>query len=109
MPKISTEDLFKTFDALPDSDLIALRKSASYHMRGTHFSDPFDLINEAFLRCLDERRRWDGVVPFPLYLSNIMKSIGSAERNSFEARNIITVSQFTSHDMPDFLGWLSPR
>lgn len=110
MPSSHAQNLFNAFNALSNSDLIALRKAASIHIRGTNlYADPNDLIHEALLRCLENRRHWNGQVPFTVFLSNVMRSIAYADRNSFESCRFISASAFEEGGMPDGLGWIAPR
>lgn len=74
------------FEALTDSDLLALRKMASTLINGTQYSEPTDMIYEALTRCLDGRRNWPIGVPFTSFLLNSMRSISSAERSCYRAR-----------------------
>jgi RNA polymerase sigma-70 factor (ECF subfamily) len=104
------QNLLTVFSSLSDTDLIALRNAGSLHIRGTNlYAEPSDLIHEALLRCLEGRRHWDGCVPFTVFLSNVMRSIASADRNSFETRQFVNANTFEENGMPDGLGWLAPR
>lgn len=107
MSKIATtEDFFKAFEALTDSDLLALRKAASLRLDGTQFTEPADLLHEALTRCLDGRRHWPMEVPFPIFLFHAMKSIASADRRLHSSKLVIQASQLESDRWRDPLGSL---
>lgn len=74
------DQLLSAFASLTNSDLLALRKAATRMLHGTQFSEPADLMHEGLTRCLDGRRQWPTEVSFPLFLSNAMRSIASADR-----------------------------
>lgn len=107
MSNIATiEDLFAAFTALTDSDLLALRKSASLRLEGTQFTEPADLLHEALTRCLDGRRHWPLDVPFPIFLFHAMKSISSADRRLHSSKFVIQASQLETELWRDPLGSL---
>lgn len=110
MPDYATiEELFEAFEKLSDADLLALRKAASCRLSGTQFTEPADLIHEALARCLDGRRRWPKDVPFPVFLSNAMKSISTADRNMHGVKRVIQASDLETERRPDPLGHFGAR
>lgn len=104
----TVQELFAAFSSLSNSDLIALRKAASYRLSGTQYSEPADLIHEALARCVDGRRHWPKEVPFTVFLANVMKSIVSADRNLFSTRYVTLASTLETPVCMDPLGDLSP-
>lgn len=100
-------DLLGAFASLSDSDLLALRKSAIRLLDGTQFSEPADLLHEALTRCLDGRRQWPIEVSFPLFLSNAMKSIASADRAHRKAWRSISAKDNANDWSDDWLGGAS--
>lgn len=102
-------DLLAAFAALADSDLIALRKAATRLLDGTQYSEPADLLHEALTRCLDGRRQWPLDVSFPLFLSNAMKSIASADRAHRKAWRSISAQDDSNEWSDDWLGGASAR
>ena len=82
----SVEEALGAFEALTDSDLLALRKAAWTLIQGTQYSEPADILYEALTRCLDGRRRWPLDAPFTSFLLNAMRSISSGDREVYRAR-----------------------
>jgi DNA-directed RNA polymerase specialized sigma24 family protein len=81
MAQANTEQLIAAFSTLTELDLLILRKMAASLIGGTSFSEPLDLLHEAFGRCLDGRRDWPmQAVPFSVFLGNVMRSVASGER-----------------------------
>lgn len=99
----SIQDLLSAFAALTDSDLLALRKSASLSMRGTEYTEPADLIHEALARCLTGARSWPTHVPLTIFLANIMRSIANSDRRTKAALTTRAASQFGDDSGEDFL------
>lgn len=78
------EEALDAFDNLSPSEHLAMRNYTLKHLRGTRFTEPLDLINEALCRTLDGRRKWPKEVAFGLYLCLAIKSISDSERNLIE-------------------------
>lgn len=86
MPQASTAELIAAWRGMTDHDLMILRKMAKKLIGGTPFTEPLDLMHEAFDRCLDGRRNWPMNVGFSVFLGNAMRSIASAERRHAKLR-----------------------
>ena len=80
MAHASTEELIEAWEALDERGMLILRKVARSLIRGTEFTEPLDLMHEAFERCLDGRRNWPTEIEFSVCLGNIMRSVACAER-----------------------------
>lgn len=76
----NTAELIAAWSGMNDNDLLILRKMAKGLIDGTNYSEPMDLMHEAFVRALDGRRNWAQGVAFSVFLGNAMRSIASAER-----------------------------
>lgn len=80
----TTTQILDAFASLDDNSLLALRCYALFHIGGTGFSEPLDLMHEALNRALEGRRNWPMNVNFGLFLALAMRSIADGERKRHE-------------------------
>lgn len=87
MTNIATiQQIFQAYSSLTDDEIIAIRKAASIHMRGTRFSEPLDLVHEAVGLLADGIRHWPMHVDFSRFMYATMRSIAYAQRRRLEAK-----------------------
>lgn len=86
MENATTAEIIAAWSRMSDLDLLILRKMATSLIGGTGYSEPLDLIHEAFGRCLDGRRNWPTHVHFSVFLGNVMRSVVHAEREQKRRR-----------------------
>lgn len=91
------DEVLVAIDQLADADLIRLEKAAGILIGGTEYSDHRELLNEALTRTLSGAkgqpgRHWPKRVPFLIFLTNAMKSIADASRNSSAMKEEILAS-----------------
>lgn len=88
LDRIATpEDVCQAIEALSDMELVRLRKIALFHMPGSEYAAPDEIINEAICRTLNaanggKGRRWPKDVPFFAYLTQVIRGLGSDSRES---------------------------
>ncbi|MGK5028806.1 hypothetical protein [Janthinobacterium sp. MDT1-19] len=58
-----------------------LQGVARRYIKGTHFTEPLDLMHEALYLTVEQRRRWPKSVNFEIYMVMTMRSIAGADRN----------------------------
>jgi RNA polymerase sigma-70 factor (ECF subfamily) len=102
---LSLEEVEQAIRTLPDVGMLRLRKAAAAFCRGTAL-DPGDLLQEAFERALDGRRKCPANVDVVKFLAEAMHSISSDEiKRRTRHREMQTVALFVedglAHDPPD--------
>ncbi len=80
----TTQDVFQAYADLSPQERRMLHAVACYHIGGTRFSGPLDLIHEALALSAEGRRRWPISVSFPVYLANCMRSVADSDRGRAE-------------------------
>lgn len=75
----TTAELNEAWMKLTKQDTLQLRKAAAFFIRETRrspYTEPLDLIHEAFVRALDGRRNWPPLnVPFRTFMVETMRSV----------------------------------
>ncbi|ATQ75807.1 hypothetical protein CR152_15685 [Massilia violaceinigra] len=76
----TTQDILDAFANLSGKEKITIMAKAKWHLDGTSFSEPLDLVHEALFLAVEGRRNWPLKIQFSLFLSMTIKSIAYAER-----------------------------
>jgi hypothetical protein len=76
----TTTEIIQAYNALDADNLKQLYLQAHEFIPGTQYSEPLDLIHEAFDRALDGRRNWPTNIDFPVFMYQTMRSISSSDR-----------------------------
>jgi RNA polymerase sigma-70 factor (ECF subfamily) len=102
---LSRDEIEQAIRSLPDAGMVRLRKAATGFCRGTT-RDPRDLLQEAFERALDGRRKCPASIGVVRFLAETMHSIATDEtKKRARHRELQTVALFTedglAHDPPD--------
>lgn len=97
MAHANTEQLIAAWSTLNARDFLILRKMATALIPGTCYSEPQDLLHEAYVRALDGRRNWPLHIHFSVFLGNAMRSIAKGERTAQKRRGARSV------DFEDFM------
>jgi hypothetical protein len=77
---LTTGEVRRIIGRLRRSDILRLLALARAWASGLRQHDADDLLNEALDRVLSGRRLWPSDVPFPAFLSQVMRSIASQWR-----------------------------
>lgn len=107
----TAQETLIALNALTPQDRSNLIKDASAMIKGSDYSDPHELLNEAYLRCLDLRRPWPYHVAMTTYLYFSMKSLSSADHLPQSHTKECSLQEFEDVFGPDaisFLGGVSP-
>lgn len=80
----TTKQIIDAYSALTDNQIAMLRRAAKIHMRGTKFSEPFDLVHEVLDRLIEGVRHWPMRIDFCFFMDEAMRSIAYAERRRLE-------------------------
>jgi hypothetical protein len=96
-------------DKLTHEEHALLRQKAKNYLSGTIYTEPADLLHEAFYRCLAARRQWPLHIDFISFIVNSMKSIASADRGSFPAKSIKSANTFEGSLGSDAISMLGPK
>lgn len=96
-------------DKLTNEDHVLLRQKAKNYISGTIYSEPADLLHEAFYRCLISKRQWPLHIDFISFIVNSMKSIASADRVSFSSKSVKLANTFEATLGPDAISVLGPK
>lgn len=74
----TTAEINEAWTQLTKQDLLQLRKAAAHFIREARrspYSEPLDLIHEAFVRALDGRRNWPLHITFRNFMVETMRSV----------------------------------
>lgn len=104
----TTTELLHAFNALSFAERSALRLSAARRLSRTHYTEPDDLIHEALHRCLNGGRHWPKEVNLVVFLSNVMKSIVSTERDSIATKYSVGIDHWYDCDPYVEMGLMHP-
>lgn len=86
---------------LTPNDHSALIRCAKNLLSGTSYSEPSDLVHEAFYRALDGRRRWLLRVDFMAFMTTSIKSIASSDRESYSNKFVVPASSLETDECSD--------
>ncbi|QND19259.1 transposase [Rhizobium leguminosarum] len=97
------EDAIAAFDALSDKDRNNLGRIARFIAGTSGFPSPDDLINEAYVRIAEGKRRWPRAHGFVPFVAGVMKSLRSDSAFVTDERKVVRLDQgfaiVTSEDL----------
>ncbi|NLS16183.1 transposase [Rhizobium sp. P40RR-XXII] len=97
------EDAIAAFDALSDNDRSNLARIARFIAGTSGFPSPDDLINEAYVRIAEGKRRWPREHGFIPFVAGVMKSLRSDSVFVTDERKVVRLEQgfaiVTSEDL----------
>lgn len=67
-------------------DMLRLEKISRLYARGLQPTEGMDLLNEAFARALEGKRRWPRNVPIVAFLAQVMRGLASDIRDSLPTK-----------------------
>ncbi|MBX4997457.1 transposase [Rhizobium lentis] len=99
----SADDAVAAFDALSNEERNKLARVARFIAGSSGFPSPDDLINEAYVRIADGRRRWPRGHGFTSFVAGVMKSLRSDGAFVTDERKVVRLDQgfaiVTSEDL----------
>ena len=78
------QEIIHAYSTLSENQIAMLRRAAKKHMRGTKFSEPFDLVHEVLDRLIEGVRHWPMRIDFCFFMDASMRSVAYAERRRLE-------------------------
>lgn len=102
----TTEQIIEAFHAQSPAEALALCRYAAWCMRGTHFSEPLDLVHEALGRALNGKRNWSLSDSFEKFMITSMKSIvyGVRRRKENDPATSFSLEAMLDERPEEFLG-----
>lgn len=98
------EAAIAAFDALSEQDRNNLSRIARFIAGTSGFPSPDDLINEAYVRIAEGKRRWPRTHGFVPFVAGVMKSLRSDSAFVTDERKVVRLEQgfaiVTSEDFP---------
>lgn len=89
----SADDAIAAFDALSNDARHKLARVARFIAGSSGFPSPDDLINEAYVRIADGRRRWPRAHCFIPFVAGVMKSLRSDSAFVTDERKVVHLDQ----------------
>ena len=96
----SQQDVEEAIKALSDADWFRFEKAAQFQVFCYSQIEADDLLNETFIRVLDDIRHWTLGVPFTVFFYNAMRSIAHEWRKDEKER-----PDTLEVDLPSSPGW----
>jgi len=99
----SADDAMAAWDALSSEERSKLARVARIIAGSSGFPSPDDLINEAYIRIADGRRRWPQAHTFVSFVAGVMKSLRTDRIFVSDERRVVGLEQgfaiVTSEDL----------
>ncbi|AEG06561.1 transposase [Sinorhizobium meliloti] len=89
----SADDAVAAFDALSKDERSKLARVARFIAGSSGFPSPDDLINEAYVRIADGRRRWPREHGFASFVAGVMRSLRSDGAFLTDERKVVRLDQ----------------